>query len=249
MQHGYYRAHDHHQYERQPQTVKIIEVYGGDANANYYYKVLADGDVTITFDPAGPTITVDGPAAPADVYTVAGAPAAIFGTEWDAANTANDLLKQSDGTYVKQFDVTSVPSDPISFKILKDHVWGNAGENNWPNENYSYQIPKAGTLNIWFNPESKKIEAWMDDERYSIAGSFNGWDTSANYMTLQSDGTYKCVIPNLTTGNYEYKLVTGGTKWAEGDNSQYVLNSPCDLEFIYNPITGVFSFNELNVAP
>ena len=196
-------------------------------------------------NPSAPKITVKVP----DVYTVAGAPAAIFGTEWADDLATNDMIRQSDGTYLKTYSVTTLPSSPIQFKVVKGHVFGNAGENNWPVDNYVYNIPQTGLLHIWFDPESKNVEAWMDDFRYSIAGDFNVWDMGAAFMTEDIDGTFKCIIPSVTAGTHEFKLVIGQDKWQhDGPNDQFTVSSPCDVEITYDPATGNFSFKEIRVT-
>ena len=62
--------------------------------------------------------------APADTYTVAGSSGAIFGTTWDATNTANDMTLE-DGVYsITYADVQ--PEDAIQLKVVKNHAWGEA---------------------------------------------------------------------------------------------------------------------------
>lgn len=132
-------------------------------------------------------------------YTVAGAPASIFGTAWDATNTANDMVKQSDGTYLKVYNVTAVTD--IAFKVVMDHDWGSAGVNNWPLDDVSFTAG-IGEMKIMFDPSEKKVTYTCVDpgvvtETYTVCGNNadvfgTAWDekNTANDMVKQSDGTY-----------------------------------------------------------
>ena len=143
-----------------------------------------------------------------DTYTVAGAPAAFFGTEWDATNTKNDMTRQADGTFLKVYNVTAVTD--VSFKVAKNHTWGAAGVNNWPTDDISLTLG-VGEFKVMFDPETKKVTYKYVDPGtvtriYTVAGAANGetaggkddpvfgktWapDYAANDMTKQTNGTY-----------------------------------------------------------
>ena len=142
-------------------------------------------------------------------YTVAGAPADLFGTEWDATNTANDMVKQADGTYLKTYNVTKQLD--IAFKVLKNHDWGTAGVNNWPEDDISITAD-PGPLKITFDPETKKVSYTYTvpsviTETYTVAGDpasvfGTAWDPSntANDMVKQADGNYAKSYSNVPAG-------------------------------------------------
>ena len=90
-----------------------------------------------------------------DTYTVAGT-ANAFGTEWDAANTANDMFLQGDGTFAWTKTGLSL-SENVEFKIVKNHDWNN---DKWPAENKVIEITEAGTydLAIYFNAAETEQE-------------------------------------------------------------------------------------------
>ena len=158
----------------------------------------------------------------AATYTVAGAPAAIFGTEWDATNTANDMAKQANGTYVKTYTVSA--QTPIALKVLKNHEWGAAGVNNWPEDNLSFTAD-PGPLTVTFSPETKKVECTytkptvIADKTYTVAGSpasvfGTEWDpaNTANDMVKQSDGNYAKSYSNVAAGTeLQFKVAEGHT--------------------------------------
>lgn len=171
--------------------------------------VLPDGPaiytVTITFDPEAEakltcTLLKTGDAPVVEhTYTVSGAPASLFGTEWDPENTENDMVLGEDGiyTWTKTIEVTDTLA--IEFKVVEDHSWDNAA---WPGDNYGASINDPGTYEIviTFDPESKAVNFTAHKQgghTYTVAGapaSIFGteWDATntANDMTLGEDGLY-----------------------------------------------------------
>ena len=47
----------------------------------------------------------------------------------------------------------------------------------------------------------------------AVAGSFNGWSTTATPMTKNADGVWTATVNNLAAGDYQYKFVVNGTEW------------------------------------
>ena len=70
-------------------------------------------------------------------YTVAGT-GAHLGTEWDTANTANDMT-YADGVYTKVY--TNVAAGSYMLKVAQDHEWGVA----YPDADKSYTVSTAGS--------------------------------------------------------------------------------------------------------
>ena len=149
-------------------------------------------------------------------YTVAGAPASLFGTEWDATNTANDMVKQADGTYLKVYNVTAVTD--VAFKVVMDHDWGSAGVNNWPLDDVSFTAG-IGEMKVMFDPGEKKVTYTFADpgvvtETYTVCGNEasvfgTAWDptNTANDMVKQADGNYIKTYSNVPAGTYlEFKV-------------------------------------------
>ena len=64
------------------------------------YKFTGSGsEYTVTLNPYSKKFKIDGYVEPIviDTYTVAGTPVSVFGTEWDATNTDNDMVKLDNG--------------------------------------------------------------------------------------------------------------------------------------------------------
>lgn len=208
--------------------------------------------VTVTFNASSGTVTATaektGEAGPiVSTYTVAGDNTDVFGTEWDPANTANDMT--SVGTLYKWEKQVVMSASTIEFKVCKDHGWGNA----WPSSNFQVTFPKWGgyILTVTFNPDSKDVNAFYVEKYYTVVGSeaalFGtawGQDNEDNDMTLQSDGiTYKKSYYNveLTAGEIQYKVAADHSWGSSGEYpaGNQVLSIPEDgkynVTFTYVP--------------
>ena len=114
------------------------------------YKFTGSGnEYTITLNPFSHKFKIDGYVEPIviDTYTVAGTPASVFGTEWDAANTDNDMTLMDDGMY--QLDKNNVAlgaGSELQFKVVGNHDWGNS----WPDENRTITLDQSGIYNLRF---------------------------------------------------------------------------------------------------
>jgi 1,4-alpha-glucan branching enzyme len=61
------------------------------------------------------------------------------------------------------------------------------------------------------------VFSWKGDANtVHLAGSFNGWNTSADPLSKQSDGTWT-LTKKLPTGTHEYKFVVNGTTWKQDE--------------------------------
>ena len=139
---------------------------GGDWIAN----VAEEGiyTIVITFNPeAEPdyritcTLTKTGEIPPVEhTYTVAGAPGSLFGSEWNAENEMNDMVKGDDGKYTWKYEgYVATGAVEVAFKVVQDHNWSNA----WPASNYTSLIGSEGEpmtvyiVTITFDPETKEV--------------------------------------------------------------------------------------------
>ena len=193
-------------------------------------------------------------------YTVAGSPASVFGVEWDPADTGNDMVKQSDGTYKKTYTLTAAKTD-LAFKVVQDHAWDNA----WPAENYTASAGK-GTLVITFDPSTNTVSATYPDppadyqDTYTIAGDpasvfGTAWDpaNTANDMVLQSDGNFAKTYSAVPAGtaltfkvvvNHDWSLNYGANGVKDGPNVGYTMKATKNLTITFNPTTHIISASE-----
>ena len=80
-------------------------------------------------------------------FTIAGSSEALFGTVWDATNTKNDLLLNSEGIYALVKNNVYLTPGAIEYKLVMSHNWAFAfpGLNL---ENLVMNIEEAGYYNI-----------------------------------------------------------------------------------------------------
>jgi hypothetical protein len=86
----------------------------------------------------------------------------------------------------------------------------------------------GGMKFTYYDPDATKV---------FLAGSFNGWSTTATSMTKDAGG-YWSVVMDLKAGKYEYKFVVDGTYTTDSENP----NTKPD------PYGGVNSLLEINTA-
>ena len=86
-------------------------------------------------------------------FTVAGA-AGLVGTEWDTANTANDMTLKSGRTYEKTF--TGIKAGTYEFKVLANHDWVYSWGNGSNNASVKVDLDNSN-VTITFNEETKAI--------------------------------------------------------------------------------------------
>ena len=121
---------------------------------NWVANVAEEGIYTIeiTFDPEANdedritcTLTKTGDVTPVEhVYTVAGTEN-LFGSNWNPADEANNMVKGEDGIYTwTKNGVEFAAEEVVEFKVVQDHAWTYA----WPSSNWWYQATEAGTYNV-----------------------------------------------------------------------------------------------------
>ena len=138
---------------------------GGDKS----YKFTGSGDTYLfTFNPAILKFKIEGNVVPVPIetYTVAGTPAAIFGTEWDPSNADNDMIEQPDGTFALTKYGCQLAGNELAFKVVGNRDWGNA----WPTDNVVVEVDEPGIYDVTFtfNPNGNIVGC-----SYMKSGSFD----------------------------------------------------------------------------
>ena len=192
------------------------------------------------------------------VYTVAGTPAALFGTEWAPALEENEMTKGNDGIYTWTKNNVELTACTVAFKVVLGHEWGT----EYPSSNYEATIEENGNYNvtITFNPENQEITfdataVEVVDDFYTVAGAPESlfgaeWNPgyAANNMTL-ADGIYTWAKEGveLTAGTkIEFKVVKNGN-WANAwPASNYEASidedGTYDVTITFNPETQEVNF-------
>ena len=138
---------------------------------NVAFNVAADNStVTVKFNPADGTVTVEvngsnaggstpAPAPTFDAYYVAGTGALCNGKEWDAGAVENKMTKGDDGIWTITY--TNVPAGEYEVKVTAgswDNNWGANGAAN--GENVKFTIEEAGDITVKFNPATGWISVY-----------------------------------------------------------------------------------------
>lgn len=175
-----------------------------------------------------------------DTWTVAGEPAALFGTTWDAGNTDNDMIETSNGILTWSKENVTLSQGTVKFKVVKNHNWGTA----YPGSDYELSIPSNGTYNviITFNSDTQAVNATATavqttPDVYYVAGATNGtasgsndalfgtaWNATSNVMTTTDDTHYTWTSGQATLSAndvVEFKVVKNGNEWI-GNNGNNI---------------------------
>lgn len=111
-----------------------------------------------------------------DVYIVAGSEVSLFGTSWDAGNTANTMADQGGGIFAKTYNAPSAMKD-IQFKVVKNGSEWIGDENG---NNVTFNMKSAGDFTISINTSNNAI---------SVTGDNVSFDTDLEY-------DYVCAVGN-----------------------------------------------------
>ena len=168
----------------------------------------------------------------AETWTVAGEPAALFGTTWAPSLTANDMTSTDGVNYTWSKENVELTAGIAQFKVVKDHSWDNTA---YPSSNYELNIPSNGTYNvtITFNSDTKAVDATATavqttPDVYCVRGNNadifgnDPWNNSDNVMTTTDETNYTWTSTGQATLSaddvVEFKVVKNGSEWI-GDNN------------------------------
>ena len=201
----------------------------------------------------------------APTYTVAGIEA-VFGTEWDATNTDNDMTPEG-GVYKWEKTDITLPEGNVTFKVALNHNWSIA----WPETNYNLTIEEAGiyTIAITYNPATKVVAAEKTKTGEAVvvntAGILGSWDEWAATEALAGEESAS-LKKHLEAGNYEFKIVVNGSDYrsngytyhrgytetegitTEGGNMKLTADIPGDYTFTWTFATNAISI-EFPITP
>jgi len=172
-------------------------------------------DIAVTVKTAG-----EGGGTPQeDTWTVAGSSEVAFGKTWDPTYAANDMAKQTDGTFKWEKTGLELAAGAIEFKVIKNHdsSWGVA----YPAQNYNLAIDAAGiyTITITFEPENEnKVSATATKTGEAVVlptiklnGNFSGEWAKTDAFAVADDKKTASLKLNLTEGTFEFGVdVDGG---------------------------------------
>ena len=157
-----------------------------------------------------------------DTWTVAGSSTVAFGTSWDPTNTANDMVKQNDGTFKWEKENLELADGSVNFKVVKNHSWDEA----YPSQDYNLAIDAAGiyTITITFEPDnSNKVSAIATKTGEAVVvptvimhGTFSGsWADTEAFATADDKKTASLTL-TLNAGDIEFGMKFDGAWKANG---------------------------------
>ena len=169
-----------------------------------------------------------------ETWTVAGS-VAIFGSEWDVNDNANNMTNTEGNTWtLVKTGVTLNTGVEYEFKVVQNHSWNVAyPANNWEIGEGQFQESGIYTVTITFYNEGDHVISVNCEKTgdyvttYTVVGhqTLTGFDwkpgATANDMISQGDGTYKLERKGLTLakGDYPYKICQDHQwKYSWGDN-------------------------------
>lgn len=120
---------------------------GDNQKYDFDYDGAREGKYTLTFTANTSTKTVELSVRKhnENTYTVAGSEA-LFGSEWDPADTDNDMTENEDGTFSITYTNVALTGN-VEYKVVENHAWTNS----WPSENRVIGISMAGNYDVTIN--------------------------------------------------------------------------------------------------
>ncbi|MBQ8065026.1 MAG: Ig-like domain-containing protein [Prevotella sp.] len=211
------------------------------------YLAKEDGMIGFELDKANAVQQINVYELPASTYTVAGNSAAIFGTEWDAQNTANDM-ELVNGIYTKTYEGVELTNDyEVEYKVVKDHSWEvNYGDNG---NNATYKVWEGDgkyDVTFTFNPETEAVACSMTkvipstEPVYYLVGNMNNWTQSADYvLTLNeaAEGVEYMITLDLEA-DAEFKVNTGEDEniiWYPANAANCTVNTAGQYTVYFRP--------------
>ena len=132
-------------------------------------------------------------------YTVAGQ-AGLCGTEWDIANTANDMTKNASGQYEKVY--TNVAAGTYKFKVAVNHSWDVSWGNN--GGDVSVSVATAGsTVTVTFDPATKAVAAAVTVPVVKYNVTFNGTHVTSSNSAVNVEKGKDYTTTLLVAAGYE----------------------------------------------
>ena len=158
-----------------------------------------------------------------DTWTVAGSSTVAFGTSWDPTNTANDMVKQNDGTFKWEKENLELADGSVNFKVAKNHSWDEA----YPSQDYKLAIDATGiyTITITFEPDnSNKVSATATKTGEAVVvptvvmhGTFvsSDWADTEAFAKAEDKKTASLKL-TLAAGDIEFGMKLDGAWKANG---------------------------------
>ena len=163
------------------------------------------------------------------VYSIAGAPAAVFGEEWSKDSKATEMTLDGDLYKWSKTDV-ELAAVTIQFKVLKNHSWDGAQ----PSSNFEKKLDKSGKydITITFNASTNEIvcNAELKEElvvlpKIILHGNFSGDWASTEEFTPAADKKTAALSMKMAKGKYEFGVKEDGI-WSASKDINFTRENP-----------------------
>ena len=157
--------------------------------------------------------------------------AALFGTAWDLNATANDLVKQEDGTWVLTLTNKTLAAKSYEYKAAKDRSWNTTVPGG---DNAKLTISKAGQYDVTFtlNAAATSVTA----KATYIPAKYNVTVTAEN-GTVEGAGEYEegatATLTATAAEGYEFVNWTKGEEVVSTENP-YTFTVNADVALVAN---------------
>ena len=157
--------------------------------------------------------------------------AALFGTAWDLNATANDLVKQEDGSWVLTLTNKTLAAKSYEYKAAKDRSWTTTVPGG---DNAKLTISKAGQYDVTFtlNAAATSVTA----KATYIPAKYNVTVTAEN-GTVEGAGTYEegkeATLTATANEGYEFVNWTVGEEVVSTENP-YTFTVNADIALVAN---------------
>ncbi len=170
-------------------------------------------------------------------YTVAGEPAALFGSDeaWNI-NNENGLMTLENGLYTWTSEPTALEGN-VAFRIVKDHSWDVA----YPSGNYNFNNVKPGTytLTVTLDPATGEVNATLNGQvDVYVFGYINDLDFVPNQgvkMETEDGKIYTATISTYAVENgysffaFTNKLGASASDWEGLNANRFMAQSNGDF--------------------
>ena len=164
------------------------------------------------------------------VWTMVG-DKALFGTDWDLNATANDLVKQEDGSWVLTLTNKTLAAESYEYKAAKDRSWTTTVPGG---DNAKLTISKAGQYDVTFtlNAAATSVTA----KATYIPAKYNVTVTAEN-GTVEGAGEYEegttATLTATANEGYEFVNWTVGEEVVSTENP-YTFTVNADIALVAN---------------
>lgn len=194
-----------------------------------------------------------------DFVVVAGSDALLNGENWNVESTVNRMTEEDAGYY--ELKLTNVAAGNYEFKFAANGAWAKQwgaveGQETLANGvatpvqgganpgNLKLVLEKGATYEVVLtldnmDPDAptatatwtKTGEAAIEDDVYSLAGTFNGWNQKDESLELAKagEGIYNITLP-LQVGEHKFKVVLNHDWAVAYPAADYVLNLTEDAD-------------------